>query len=966
MHSIVYRSIRSGLYTLCRARRTTSPSDTPTAHSLSLHVAPSSHLIVVCDAESIAEPTSAEKVKGKLTDSIFNEMLEFFQNVFPTAKGYKLPPSYYAIKKTFKMIGLGYESIHACVNDCFLFRGDANKDVHFCPVCNTSIWKDGNTPGKKVPKKVLRYFLIILRLQRLYKSSHTAKEMTWHATGKCTKPGKMQHPVDSSAWKDFDTKYPDFAAEPRNVRLWLAADGFNPFGNLSQSYSMWPVILTTYNLPPWLCMKQSSFMLTLLIPGPKSPGKDIDVYLRPLIDDLKDLWAKPGVETIYVATGLKFNIRAMVLWTINDFTARSSLSRWSGQGYKACPTYNEDTPYVRVLGKTAYVGHIIFLKKTHKWRRSLKFNGETENGDPPKEFSQDAIMTQLARLPTRVKDVMHIEKNVLESILNTLLMNDKSKYTAKARQDLKRLGIRSGLWLGQNKNGKCSKPQAAYSFKPEDRKKFCQFIKGVKLPDGFRSNFKHKVTDNDTNITGLKSHDCHIMMQRLLPYGLQQYLPPDVAKPLIELCLFFKQICSQTLMVDDMLKAQSKMSADVARGHGGDGGGDDRPPSHHIPTGCGGCLGNRGKGTRKPNLGGRRAGRQHTRQETRNLGLKAITDKSGPVSIRFEFGDRETLMPLGEHAAHWANYLGELVRELPLHYPSWRQVPAEQKAGVMARIGTQFDMRPHMESDRWPLIYAAIQQHLQKIYNGKKAALKERHWIPDSDGTYDLERIRLSRPSHISEVNWDAQIAFWNDPKNRARATQNKQNRAKSKVVCRQGSRSIAALRDMHMESSVTKEYPSLIHTFFLTHTINGVFLNHEEKALYEEMLRLQGLGSNTDTGVPYTEDEIMAIVRGGKQRGHIPGVGRVLPGQDTVIPPLSPCTHSSDVIKLKKIEKVLTRQVDMFMKLFRSDDKFSQMLNQLESQPEIGGGNGSGGCGDDEQGDDEDDGEDGEDEDDS
>nr|GFA49824.1 hypothetical protein [Tanacetum cinerariifolium] len=59
----------------------------------------------------------------------------------------------------------------------------------------------------------------------------------------------------------------------------VAADGFNPFGNLSQSYSMWPVILTTYNLPPWLCMKESYFMLTLLIPGPKSSGKDIDVYL---------------------------------------------------------------------------------------------------------------------------------------------------------------------------------------------------------------------------------------------------------------------------------------------------------------------------------------------------------------------------------------------------------------------------------------------------------------------------------------------------------------------------------------------------------------------------------------------------------------------------------------------------------------------------------------------------------------
>nr|GEW02688.1 hypothetical protein [Tanacetum cinerariifolium] len=230
----------------------------------------------------------------------------------------------------------------------FKVKGDNNKDVHFCPVCKTSRWKDSNTPGKKVPKKVLRYFLIIPRLQRLYKSSHTAKEMTWHATGKCTEPGKMQHPVDGKAWKNFDTKYPNFAKEPRNVRLGLAANGFNPFRNLSQAYSIWSMILTTYNLPSWLCMQESSFMPKLLILGPKSPGKDIDVYLRPLIDDLKVLWALKGFETINVATGQKFNMRAMVLMIINDFPARSSLSGWSGQGYKACPTCIEDTPSVRI------------------------------------------------------------------------------------------------------------------------------------------------------------------------------------------------------------------------------------------------------------------------------------------------------------------------------------------------------------------------------------------------------------------------------------------------------------------------------------------------------------------------------------------------------------------------------------------------------------------------------------------
>ncbi|GKF97301.1 putative reverse transcriptase domain, aspartic peptidase domain protein, partial [Tanacetum coccineum] len=77
-----------------------------------------------------------------------------------------------------------------------------------------------------------------IRCPCLYKSSHTAKEMTWHATGKCTELGKMQHPVDGRAWKNFDTKYPNFSKEPRNVRLGLADDGFNPFGNLSQAYSM--------------------------------------------------------------------------------------------------------------------------------------------------------------------------------------------------------------------------------------------------------------------------------------------------------------------------------------------------------------------------------------------------------------------------------------------------------------------------------------------------------------------------------------------------------------------------------------------------------------------------------------------------------------------------------------------------------------------------------------------------------
>nr|GEY14299.1 DNA-binding pseudobarrel domain-containing protein [Tanacetum cinerariifolium] len=298
------------------------------------------------------------------------------------------------------------------------------------------------------------------------------------------------------------------------------------------------------------------------------------------------------------------------------------------------------------------------------------------------------------------------------------------------------------------------------------------------------------------------------------------------------------------------LQENQPMSADVAWGHGGDGGGDDR------------------KGTRKPNLGGRKAGRLHTRQETRNLGLKKITDDKGSVPIRFEWDDKKTLMPLGEHASHWSNYLGELIREMPLYYPSWQKVSTERKIGILR---SRFGMIPGTKPE--PLKIAKTGQ--------------------------------------------------------------------KSTVVCRQGSRSLALLRDQMMESSATREYPGDVEAA-------GSRLQHP-------------------VGVPYTEEEINALARNGKQQGHLPGVGRVLPGRatDVLIPPPPPppqCTHnSSDVEKLIKKNKYLTKHVNLMIKLLRSDDKFSQMFNQYETTLEFGSE--SGGCGDDEMADDEDGGKDEEDE---
>ena len=113
-------------------------------------------------------------------------------------------------------------------------------------------------------------------------------------------------------------QHPQFALEPCNVRLGLATDGFNPFGNMNNSYSMWPVILIPYNLPPWLVMKEPFFMLSLLIPGPHQPGNEIDVYMRPLVDELKESW-QDGALTYDASSGMKFQMHAALLWTIHDY-----------------------------------------------------------------------------------------------------------------------------------------------------------------------------------------------------------------------------------------------------------------------------------------------------------------------------------------------------------------------------------------------------------------------------------------------------------------------------------------------------------------------------------------------------------------------------------------------------------------------------------------------------------------------
>ncbi|XP_042975438.1 uncharacterized protein LOC122306930 [Carya illinoinensis] len=521
------------------------------------------------------------KTIGGWSIKSFDMLLQLLKTDFPELL---LPDSFNEACSLERGLGFRYIKIHACPNDCIIFwKEHANKQE--CPKCGASRWLSSTKSKRPVPQKVMRYFPLKPRLQRLFMSKKTAVSMRWHQVQRVHDENTLRHPADSEVWTTFDKEHRWFAEDPRNVRLGLASDGFNPFNNMAKPYSIWPVILVPYNLPPWLCMKDSFFMLSTLIPGPKSPGNEIDIYLRPLVDELLELWEN-GVDTHDAMVGHSFRLHAALLWTINDFPAYGNLSGWSTKGKLACPSCNSDTEslWLRHGRKHCYMGHRRFLPIGHIWRSKKNlFNGNEDHRMPPTHPSAEDILQQLnsirhvdfgkgtkrrkrnleelnwtkrsiffylpywSSLKLRHNlDVMHIEKNIYDNILGTLMnIPGKTKDGINARRDLAELGIRRDLHLTEV-GDRVIIPHAYFMLHGDERKQFCAWIKNVKLPDGFASNISRCVNVSECKISGMKSHDSHIFLQRLLPAAIGGYLRHDIRLALMELSTFFRELCAQT------------------------------------------------------------------------------------------------------------------------------------------------------------------------------------------------------------------------------------------------------------------------------------------------------------------------------------------------------------------------------------------------------------------------------------
>ena len=121
-----------------------------------------------------------------VTDKGFVELLGIVKNMLP--EGNELPSTTYEAKMVVCPLGLEVQKIHACPNDCILYRGEY-EELEACPICDAKRYKirqndpsdvDGEPVRKKVPAKVMWYFLIIPCLKRLFRNKTNAKLLRWH------------------------------------------------------------------------------------------------------------------------------------------------------------------------------------------------------------------------------------------------------------------------------------------------------------------------------------------------------------------------------------------------------------------------------------------------------------------------------------------------------------------------------------------------------------------------------------------------------------------------------------------------------------------------------------------------------------------------------------------------------------------------------------------------------------------
>jgi hypothetical protein len=141
---------------------------------------------------------------------------------------------------------------------------------------------------------------------------------------------------------------------------------------------------------------------------------------------------------------------------------------------------------------------------------------------------------------------MHEGHNVVESIISICFdVIGFSKDNVNARKDLVALCNHPSLEPKSNAKGNSKRLRAPYCLKSTERKEILSWLKKLKFPDHYASNIKRAINVSTGKLNGLKSHDYHIIIERLMPVMFCDYFDSNLWKIFIELSYFYRQICAK-------------------------------------------------------------------------------------------------------------------------------------------------------------------------------------------------------------------------------------------------------------------------------------------------------------------------------------------------------------------------------------------------------------------------------------
>jgi len=125
-------------------------------------------------------------------------------------------------------------------------------------------------------------------------------------------------------------------------------------------------------------------------------------------------------------------------------------------------------------------------------------------------------------------DVIHIEKNVFKNIFNIVMdVKGKTKDNIKARLDIALFCNCKNMELVFD-GSRVAKPRASFVLEKNTQLLVYKWLKSLCFPDGHGSNISRLVNMEECRLYGMKSHDCHMFMQILIPLAYRDLLSKGI------------------------------------------------------------------------------------------------------------------------------------------------------------------------------------------------------------------------------------------------------------------------------------------------------------------------------------------------------------------------------------------------------------------------------------------------------